>query len=134
MGICAGLILVVFGSMYFKKAPVPKKDEEVSVYVPSPLAMLLKGFFLNILNPAVWLIWLGNVTAVSKTLNYNTVSMIIYFGVTLGIVLLVEIAKVSAAGKLKKFLTDSIMHKVNIVTGLLLVSFGIILVYNHYFD
>ncbi|MGZ3898690.1 MAG: LysE family translocator [Bacteroidia bacterium] len=134
MGIIAGIVLIVFGALYFKKPPVSKKDEEVDVYVPSTKAMLLKGFFLNILNPAVWLIWLGNVTAVSKTLHYSMISMIIYFGITLGLTLLVEFAKVSAAGKLKKILTDRIMHNVNIITGILLVIFGVVLIYNHYFE
>lgn len=132
MGILAGLILVVFGALYFRK-PVPRGDETIDVRLPSPLSMVLKGFFLNCLNPTVWLLWLGNVTAVSKTLNYSIVKMIIYFGITLGIVLLVELGKVSAAGKLKKFLTDKIMHRVNVITGALLVVFGVGLIYNHYF-
>jgi threonine/homoserine/homoserine lactone efflux protein len=134
MGILAGMVLIIFGALYFKKPPVSKKDEEVDVYVPSTKAMLLKGFFLNILNPAVWLIWLGNVTAVSKTLNYSVISMIVYFGITLGLTLLVELGKVSVAGKLKKVLTDKIMHNINIITGILLVIFGIVLIYNHYFE
>lgn len=134
MGILAGLVLIVFGALYFRKPPVKKSDEEITVYTPSATAMLLKGFFLNLLNPAVWLIWLGNVTAVSKTLNYSVVTMVIYFGITLGIVLLVELAKISAASKLKNFLTDKTMHRINILTGLLLLAFGVILVYNYYFD
>jgi threonine/homoserine/homoserine lactone efflux protein len=134
MGIVAGIVLIIFGALYFKKPPVSKKDEEVDVYVPSTKAMLLKGFFLNILNPAVWLIWLGNVTAVSKTLNYSMISMIVYFGITLSLTLLVELAKVSIAGKLKKVLTDKIMHTINIITGVLLVIFGGVLIYNHYFE
>lgn len=134
MGIIAGIVLIIFGALYFKKAPVTKKDEDVDIYVPSTKAMLFKGFFLNILNPAVWLIWLGNVTAVSKTLNYSMFNMIVYFGITLGITLLVELAKVSIAGKLKKILTDKIMHTINIITGILLVIFGGVLIYNHYFE
>lgn len=134
MGIIAGIILIIFGTLYFKKPPVSKKDEEVDVYVPSTKAMLLKGFFLNILNPAVWLIWLGNVTAVSKTLQYSVWRMILFFSINLGLVLLVEFAKVAAAEKLKKFLTDKIMHNVNIITGILLVIFGVVLIYNHYFE
>lgn len=134
MGIIAGIILIIFGALYFKKPPVSKKDEEVDIYVPSTKAMILKGFFLNILNPAVWLIWLGNVTAVSKTLHYSVWRMILYFSITLGLVLLVEFAKVAAAEKLKKILTDKIMHNVNIITGILLVIFGLVLIYNHYFE
>ena len=32
--------------------------------------MLLKGFFLNLFNPTVWLLWLANVTAIS--ISYGT--------------------------------------------------------------
>lgn len=134
MGILAGTVLIIFGALYFKKPPVSKTDEEVDIYVPSTKAMLLKGFFLNSLNPAVWLIWLGNVTAVSKTLNYSMFKMIVFFSITLGLTLMVEFAKVAAAGKLKQFLTDKIMHTVNIITGILLVIFGTVLIYNHFFE
>lgn len=132
MGILAGIVLVVFGALYFRK-PVTKTDEDLVIKTPSAQVMLLKGFFLNILNPAVWLLWLGNVTAVSKTLNYSLVNMIIYFSITLGLVLMVELGKVSVAGRLKKFLTAKIMHNINIITGALLIIFGVVLIYNHYF-
>ncbi len=132
MGIMAGLILVVFGSFYFKK-PVRMSNETIELKSPSATALLLKGFFLNLLNPAVWLLWLGNITAVSKTLNYSVVKMLIYFGITLGLVWAVEIFKANLAGKIKKYLTDRLMKIINYSTGILLMLFGLILVYNHYF-
>jgi threonine/homoserine/homoserine lactone efflux protein len=96
--------------------------------------MLLKGFFLNSLNPAVWLLWLGNVTAVGKTMKYDILKLIVYFSITLGLVLLVEMGKVSAANRLKQVLTTRTMYIVNIITGGLLVIFGLVLIYNHYFE
>jgi threonine/homoserine/homoserine lactone efflux protein len=133
MGLMAGLVLVVFGALYFRK-PIAKKDVSIVIGKPSASTTILKGFFLNSLNPAVWLLWLGNVTAVSKSLNYSVFKMILYFGTTLGLVLLVELAKVSAAGKLKKVLTEKTMHNVNLVTGIMLIIFGLVLIYNHYFE
>jgi len=132
MGILAGIVLIVFGALHFR-APLPK-NEETQIQLPSSPYMITKGFLLNSLNPAVWLLWLANVTAVSKTLHYKVVNMIIYFSITLGLVLLVELAKVSAAGKLKKILTPTLMYIVNSVTGGLLIIFGLVLIYNHYFD
>lgn len=132
MGILAGLVLVVFGSFYFKK-PVTGTNETIEIQSPTAWVLLLKGFFLNLLNPTVWLLWLGNVTAVSKTLEYSTIKMFIYFGVTLGLTLTVEISKAYLASKIKKYLTDKLMHTINLATGILLVIFGIVLVYNHYF-
>ncbi|MBL7882840.1 MAG: LysE family transporter [Bacteroidia bacterium] len=132
MGIMAGLILVVFGSFYFKKQ-VKKSDDAIEIQSPSAPLLITKGFFLNLLNPAVWLLWLGNVTAVSQTFNYSKVKMFIYFGITLGLVLTVEIFKSSLASKIKKYLTDKLMRYINYTTGALLISFGLILIYNHYF-
>ncbi len=132
MGILAGIVLLIFGAFHFK-APVPKSSEGSEIKAPSALLMILKGFFLNSLNPTVWLLWLGNVTAVGNTLKYSVFKMILYFGITLGIVLLVEFGKVSMAGKLKRILTPQLMHRVNIVTGGLLIVCGLVLIYNHYF-
>jgi threonine/homoserine/homoserine lactone efflux protein len=134
MGIVAGIILIVFGALHFKEPVENGKDATIEIKVPSANMMLFKGFFLNSLNPTVWLLWLGNVTAVGKTLSYSIFNMIIYFSITLGLVLLVELGKISAASKLKKILTPKIMHRVNVVTGSLLMVFGLVLIYNHFFE
>jgi threonine/homoserine/homoserine lactone efflux protein len=132
MGILAGVVLIIFGSFYFRR-PITKDENTIELKGPSASLMLLKGFFLNSLNPTVWLLWLGNVTAISKTLNYSVVKMVIYFSITLGIVLLIEFSKAYAANKLKRLLTAKVMHRINILTGVLLILFGFGLIYNHYF-
>jgi threonine/homoserine/homoserine lactone efflux protein len=134
MGILAGIVLIVFGVVHFKRPSVQAQDATIGIILPSASTMLLKGFFLNSLNPAVWLLWLGNVTAVGKTMAYDIVKMIVYFSITLGLVLLVEMAKVSAANRLKRILTPGTMYVINIITGGLLVIFGLVLIYNHYFE
>ncbi len=133
MGILAGLVLVGFGVAHFRK-PGPANDTAIEIMVPSKKAMILKGFFLNSLNPAVWLLWLGNVTAVSKRMTYSPARMILYFSITLALVLLVELGKAAAAHKLKQLLTPRTMYIVNSFTGVLLIIFGVVLIYNHYFE
>jgi len=85
-------------------------------------------------NPTVWLLWLANVTAISKTLDYSMLKMILFFSIVLGAVLLVELFKVKLAGKIKHYLTDRIMLIVNYITGTALIIFGLLLIYNHYFN
>ncbi|MCF8423376.1 MAG: LysE family transporter [Bacteroidia bacterium] len=133
--IIGGIILIVFGAFFFKKQPV-KTDEIIDIenQLPSPKLMLLKGFLLNLFNPTVWLLWLANVTAISKTLEYSLIKMILFFSIVLGAVLLVELFKVKLAGKIKNYLTDKIMTIVNYITGSALIIFGLILIYNHYFN
>lgn len=134
MGILAGIILIVFGAIHFKKPDDKNENATFELKGPSTTSMILKGFFLNSLNPAVWLLWLSNVTAMGKTLNFSVIKMIIYFSITLGLVLLVELGKVSAANRLKRILNPKIMYIVNIITGSLLVIFGLVLIYNHFFE
>ncbi|MBX3162964.1 MAG: LysE family transporter [Bacteroidetes bacterium] len=133
MGILAGIILIVFGSVHLAK-PIPKTEQEnAEIELPSHSSMFIKGFLLNCFNPAVWLLWLGNVTIISNSFNYSFWKMALYFSVVLGLVLLVELGKVSIAGKLKRVLTQKTMYIVNVITGTLLVIFGLVLIYEHYF-
>lgn len=133
--IIGGIILIVFGAFFFKKIPVKTDDViEMDNQLPSPKIMLLKGFFLNLFNPSVWLLWLANVTAISKTLDYSMVKMILFFSIVLSTVLAVELFKVKLAGKIKNYLTNKIMTIINYTTGVALIIFGLILIYNHYFN
>ena len=132
MGMGAGVVLIVFGAQHFRQR-IKNGENELQLKVPSTSDLIIKGFLLNSLNPAVWFLWLGNVAAVSATLENSILKMIIYFSITLALVLAIEIAKVYASGKLKSFLTQKTMRGINYTTGVLLVLFGIGLIYKHYF-
>lgn len=134
--IIGGIILIVFGAFFFKKHSV-KTDETIDIernQLPSPRLMLLKGFFLNLFNPSVWLLWLANVTAISKTFDYSVLKMLLFFSFVLGAVLALELFKVKLAGKIKHLLTERLMTMVNYITGTALIIFGVVLIYNHYFS
>ena len=133
--ILGGIILIVFGAFYFKKH-VTIADESIDMgqSLPGPTLMIVKGFLLNFFNPTVWLLWLANVTAVSKTMDYSIVKMVVFFSIVLGTVLCIEFSKVYLAGKIKKYLTDKLMTAVNYITGTILVIVGVVLIYNHFFS
>jgi threonine/homoserine/homoserine lactone efflux protein len=132
MGIGAGVVLIIFGAQHFRQ-PIKTAENAVQIKIPRTSDMIVKGFLLNSLNPTVWFLWLGNVAAVSPSLTNSIINMIVFFSITLGLVLAIEISKVYAAGKLKSFLTPKIMRGINIATGALLVLFGIGLICKHYF-
>lgn len=133
--IIGGVILIAFGTSYFRKH-TSKSDVVIDVgyQAPHPSLMILKGFVLNLFNPAVWFLWLGNVTAISKTFDYSLIKMVLFFSVVLGITLVVELTKVYLAGKIKHYLTDRLMTIVNYITGSALVIFGLVLIYDHFFQ
>ncbi|MBA3706251.1 MAG: LysE family transporter, partial [Bacteroidetes bacterium] len=132
--IIGGIILIVFGAFYFQKH-VTKTDTAIDIgyQAPHPSIMILKGFLLNLFNPAVWFLWLGNVTAISKTLDYSFIKMSVFFSIVLAVTLSVEVSKVYLAEKIKAYLTDRLMTIVNYITGSVLIIFGLVLIYNHYF-
>jgi threonine/homoserine/homoserine lactone efflux protein len=133
--IIGGIILIVFGAFYFRKQiPISETSFDVCYTKPKASFMILKGFVINLFNPAVWFLWLGNVTAISKTLEYSMFKMIIFFSIVLTCTLIVELTKVYLAGKIKKYLTNKLMVTVNYITGTALIIFGVVLIYNHYFN
>lgn len=133
--IIGGIILIVFGALFFKKHSVKTDDAiDIEMQLPSPKVMILKGFFLNLFNPTVWLLWLANVTAIGKTFDYSMAKMLLFFSIVIAAVLFVELFKVKLAGKIKRYLTEKIMTIVNYITGTALIIFGFLLIYNHYFN
>lgn len=133
--IIGGIILIVFGALFFKKHTVKTDDTiDIEMQLPSPSVMMLKGFFLNLFNPTVWLLWLANVTAIGKTFDYSMIKMLIFFSIILAAVLFVELSKVKLANKIKHYLTNKTMTIINYITGTALMVFGFILIYNHYFN
>jgi threonine/homoserine/homoserine lactone efflux protein len=133
--IIGGIILIVFGAFYFRKQiPVNETSFDVCYTKPKATFMILKGFVINLFNPAVWFLWLGNVTAISKTLEYSMFKMMIFFSLVLTCTLIVELTKVYLAGKIKKYLTNKLMLTINYITGTALIIFGVVLIYNHYFN
>jgi threonine/homoserine/homoserine lactone efflux protein len=132
--IVGGIILIVFGAFYFKKH-VSKSDDSIDIgfRAPRPFILILKGFALNMFNPTVWFLWLGNVTAIGKSLDYSMLKLIVFFSIVLAAVLFVELAKISLAEKIKIYLTDKLMTIINYITGTILIIFGLVLIYNHYF-
>jgi threonine/homoserine/homoserine lactone efflux protein len=133
--IIGGIILIVFGAFYFRKQiPVSETSFDVCYTKPKAIFMILKGFVINLFNPAVWFLWLGNVTAISKTLEYSMFKMMIFFSLVLTCTLIVELTKVYLAGKIKKYLTNKLMLTINYITGTALIIFGVVLIYNHYFN
>ncbi len=133
VGILGGVILVVFGTLYLLKKEELKTETEIKNVKPNPLWLSTKGFFLNMFNPIVWPLWLGNVTAVGKSLDYELNKMIFFFSCVLIGVLSADILKVFVAYKIKKYITIRLIRIVNWITGGSLLGIGIYLIYKYFF-
>jgi len=137
IGIAGSIFLITAGVyfFFFKKIKVTEDGTLGSMkFKTSDYARLAaSGFLMNILNPGIFVFWL----TVSTTLVDHTIQQkIIMFTVCLAFVLATDIAKVMLAGKIRKKLTPHNIHIISRINGLILIGFGIALIWGliHFSD
>jgi threonine/homoserine/homoserine lactone efflux protein len=137
IGIAGSIFLISMGVyfFFFKKIKVTEDGKlgVINFRKRDYARLALAGFLMNILNPGIFVFWL----TVSTTLVNNTLQeKIIMFTVCLVFVLATDIAKVMLAGKIRKKLTPHNIHIISRINGLILIGFGIALIWGliHYAD
>ncbi|MDO9184694.1 MAG: LysE family transporter [Bacteroidia bacterium] len=129
IGLIGGTLLIAFGlfSIFHKK----KEEEEKGLVIKAvnvPL-FITKGFFLNILNPSViflWILWVG---AVSSNKEFTRIHITLFFITTLAIVFITDVLKAYFANKISKHLSHSILRKISILLGIILLVTGLVFIY-----
>ena len=127
MGIMGGSILIAFGAFHaFRKKKIEGTGIEIE-NVNFPLTVV-KGFFLNILNPFVLVFWLGAITVVSSKDNFSVSYLITFFSGTLLTVFATDVLKSYVALKLLNALKPDTLVKLNKIAGVILMGLGISLI------
>ena len=84
------------------------------------------GILMNVLNPGIIVFWLTTATAF---LDHDLQQRIIIFSIALLINLGFDVSKVVLADKLRQRLTPKNIHLINRINGVILIGFGIALVW-----
>ncbi len=134
IGLIGGIVLIGFGLYTFTKKPEVFKRRNPNYKKPKKeptfLTFVVKGYFLNILNPFLiifWLAALGFVSANAKEgelLNYT----LTFFSGTLATIFAADLLKSYIGNKIKKYMRLRYIFWVNRIIGMLLIVFGIILI------
>ncbi|WP_245999571.1 LysE family translocator [Paraflavitalea soli] len=135
IGYIGSAFLVIMGIFYlfFKKVTL-RTDAEGKIIrfrKRDMLKIFSSGFLINTLNPSVFIFWLGTATALGAKFNFQ--QRIIIFSVCLAFNIAADIFKVLLAGKLRKRLTLHNITVINKVSGVILVGFGMALLYGTVF-
>ncbi len=129
IGIAGSCFLITVGLyfIFFKKVKVDEQGQHVFKFRKRDwVRIALSGFFMNTLNPGVLIFWLTTSTAfVDQTEDQR----IIIFTTCLLLVLAGDLLKVFLAGKIRRRLTPKNLRLVNRLNGVVLVGFGIALVW-----
>jgi threonine/homoserine/homoserine lactone efflux protein len=131
VGIIGGIMLIAFGIYTFRHRMKLTVDGELVVKKTGALTYILKGYFLNIANPSVWLFWVSVVTLNIGTAESEDVhSFFAFFAAALLTVFLTDLLKCFIAFRIKIYLNDKVMKLINHIVGILLFIFGMYLIYN----
>ena len=124
---CAFLVSLGIYFLFFKKVKVNEEGKQIFRFRKRDYAKIfLSGYLMNTLNPAVFIFWITSSTAV---INHNIQQRIVIFTTCLTWMLGTDILKVMLAGKIRNRLTPHNIHILNRINGLILIVFGIALIW-----
>ena len=130
VGVIGGLILIMFGIYTFRHRMKLAVDGDLNVKKAGAFTYILKGYFLNIANPSVWLFWVSIVTlnlGTSESRDLN--SFFAFFSAALITVFLTDLLKCFISFRIKIYLNNKVLKMVNHIVGILLFIFGLYLIY-----
>lgn len=90
-----------------------------------------KGFILNMVNPLVLLTWLGITIYLESTLKYSLGELLLYFTFVMIGTFSSQMGICVFSHKIKKYLSDLFIHRMNIVVGVLFIAIGLALFFSN---
>jgi threonine/homoserine/homoserine lactone efflux protein len=131
IGYIGSIFLIGMGLFYLflKKVQLAQQanGEEQRFRKRDMAKIFTSGFLINSLNPSVLLFWLINATTFALTHSFR--DRVLIFTVCMLFNMLADALKVLLAGKLRKKLTLHNLSLVNKISGVILVGFGVALLW-----
>jgi threonine/homoserine/homoserine lactone efflux protein len=123
MSIVGGVLMIGFGVFnFFHKIKLKEVDDDKKTVHTQ---FILKGFLLNLLNPAVFFFWLGVVGLIKSREEYKPIHEAIFLGATITTVFSTDLLKSYVANRIKNILKPNVMVWINRAIGVVLVGFGV---------
>ena len=129
--LAGGVILMIFGITTMLKKQTVKLDNAFISIVHQPRDywfLLLKGFFLNFLNPMVLFYWFAVLTVDTESVASGGFQAFTFIAFILITFFSIDLLKIVGAKRLRVFITSAVLKQVNRILGGILIVFGIVLV------
>lgn len=125
--ILSGLALAAFGAYYVWRARRGGRVQG-SVAIQHKGWLFAKGFFMNFLNIGVLFFWITSTVAVGGMLEHDPRKMLVFYGATMATYLAIDLVKIYFANRFKHYFSGRRMQWVELIMGLGLMLFALILV------
>lgn len=128
IGLTGSFFLIAMGVYYifFKKIHIKEDENKIVITARTHAKLVVSGFFINTLNPALMFFWLTTATALAASHTIN--QRIIIFTTCLILNGASDVLKVVLAGKLRTKLNEKNISLINKISGLTLLIFGVVLI------
>lgn len=133
MGIMGGTILIGFGLFNILQKHPSVQPSNIEIRTINIPVTIIKGFFLNMLNPFVLIFWIGAVSVVSTKYQFSLLNIITFFSGTLLVVFSTDVFKSYMALKLKEIIKPHLLILLHRFAGVVLIIFGISLIFRVFY-
>lgn len=134
LGFGGSIIMVIYGVYMFNKRTISEpKNREIKLKINwmGVFGEIVKGFFLNIMNPFLWIVWLSIVSSgATKSSGPEAIAFIL--GIA-SMIFSTDLLKSFFANKIKRFLSPSVIIIINKVAGTLLFGCAVFLLFKTLF-
>ena len=109
-------------------------DKRNSIPQANYLVLFIKGFMLNLANPAVLFYWIGIIAQGNMVVGKDsTVKVFIFVFIVLTTYFSLDVLKIITAKKLRPFVTDTVLKAFNNLIGIVFIAFGLFLIVKQFF-
>jgi threonine/homoserine/homoserine lactone efflux protein len=133
IGFSGSLLLIGLGIFYlfFKKIHIKEDQDKIKLTAGSHAKLVLSGFIINTVNPAVITFWLTTATAIAATHTFK--QRLIIFSTCIFVNCVADALKVIGASKIREKLNEKNISVINKISGLILIGFGIALLVDFFY-
>ena len=130
LGIAAGIILIIMGGISIYKRPqlIPE-----SVHAGGGndkiMGFLVKGFFINILNPFSLIFWIGIVAFAGKNWELGNHNVFLFFAGVFITAFFSDVLKCYLSGQLRRILASNTIHWITKAMGIVFIGIGLFVIY-----
>lgn len=127
IAIGGGALLTLMGIWMLIKSQ-PQMKEGKALQEGNAMYYLGNGFLLNALNPVNFFSWLVVSSYLTIEYDYNLTDKSIFFTACLISIFLAEVSIAASASKLRKWVTPLVLKRINQISALVFVGFGLKLI------